>query len=300
MHQHRSTFQILALEGYESIQDLDRFYAAKLADGCSRSLVRYLRTILRVALNDALRRGFVARNVAELSKCPKVETPEIIPLDFEQANRFLAAIEGHRLEALFHVSLAVLRHGEALALQLADYDSNTGALRVVHTLQRVDDQLTRVETKSQKGKRIVPLPDFCVAAVEKHLIKRAEMREFAGSRWRETGYLFCSTIGTPLIERNVLRDLRKVMRLAGLSQRRMHDLRHSCVTLLGAMGVPLRTIADIVGHSDIRLTQNIYQHAFMSMKREAVTSMMDEIRKRVATPLATETTGQDTKRRATN
>lgn len=135
----------------------------------------------------------------------------------------------------------------------------------------------------------MPLPDFCAAAIEKHLTKRTEMQAFAGSRWRETGYLFCSTIGTPLIERNVLRDLRKVMRLAGLSQRRMHDLRHSCVTLLGAQGVPLRTIADIVGHSDIRLTQNIYQHAFMSMKREALTSMMDEILKRVATPLATET-----------
>ena len=219
-----------------------------------------------------------------------METPEIIPLDFEQANRSLAAIDGHRFEALFQVSLAVgLRHGEALALQLPDYDANTGTLRVVHTLQRVDGQLNRVETKSQKGKRIVPLPDFCVAAIEKHVIRRVEMREFAGARWRETGYLFCSTIGTPLIERNVLRDLRKVMRLAGLWQRRMHDLRHSWVTLLGAHGVPLRTIADIVGHSDIRLTQNIYQHAFMSMKRQALTSMMDEILNRVATPLATET-----------
>ena len=76
-----------------------------------------------------------------------------------------------------------------------------------------------------------------------------------------------------LPERNVLRDLYKVIQVAGLGRRSMHDLRHSCVTLLGAQGVPLRTIADIVGHSDIRLTQNVYQHAFMSMKRDAVNAL---------------------------
>ena len=126
------------------------------------------------------------------------------------------------------VSLAIgLRHGEALALHLADYDANA-----------------------------------CVAAIEKHLAKRREMREWAGARWRETGFLFCSTIGTSLIERNVLRDLHKVLELAGLPKCRMHDLRHSCVTLLSAQGVLLRTIADIVGHSDIRLTQNILSARF--------------------------------------
>jgi integrase len=102
-----------------------------------------------------------------------------------------------------------------------------------------------VEVKSDSGRRIVPLPDFCVAAIEKHLAKRNELREWAGMRWRETGFLFCSTIGTSLIERNVLRDLHKLLELAGLPRRRMHDLRHSCVTLLSALGVSLRVIADM-------------------------------------------------------
>jgi integrase len=112
------------------------------------------------------------------------------------------------------------------------------------------------------------------------------MRHWAGDRWKETGYLFCSTVGTPFFERNVLRELHALLNISGLPQCGMHDLRHSCVTLLGALGVPLRTIADIVGHSDIRLTQNVYQHAFMGMKREAVDKMGDAL-KPVATPLAT-------------
>ena len=85
------------------------------------------------------------------------------------------------------------------------------------------------------------------------------------SRIFTTPYLFCSNIGTALLERNVLRDLYKVLQVAGLGRRSMHDLRHSCVTLLGAQGVPLRTIADIVGHSDIRVDSErvparVYEH----------------------------------------
>jgi integrase len=272
-----------------SIEKLDLFFVEKIESGCSPALVRYLRVVLRIALNEALRRGLVARNVAELTKPPRVAKPEIIPLDFEQAKHFLAAIDSHRFETLFMVGLSVgLRHGEALALQVDDYDHNTGTLKVFHTLQRIDGNLQRVETKSPKGKRIVPLPDSCIAAVEKHLKRREEMRHWAGSRWKDTGYLFCSNIGTALLERNVLRDLYKVLQVAGLGRRSMHDLRHSCVTLLGAQGVPLRTIADIVGHSDIRLTQNVYQHAFMSMKRDAVNAL-DVFLKTpgVATPVAT-------------
>jgi integrase len=65
-------------------------------------------------------------------------------------------------------------------------------------------------------------------------------------------------------------------------RRRIHDLRHACVTLLGAQGIPLKTIAEIVGPSDIRLTQNIYQHAFMESKREAV-AKLDALLEPVAT-----------------
>jgi integrase len=156
-----------------------------------------------------------------------------------------------------------------------------------------------LETKSHKGRRIVPLPDFCIAAIEKQLAKRPALRAWAGSRWKETGFLFCSSVGTPLLERNVSRDLNKLLEVAGMPKCRMHDLRHSCVTLLGAQGVLLRTIADIVGHSDIRLTQNIYQHAFMSMKREAVNTL-DAILNSVATRPATPADSAKAKRPATH
>jgi integrase len=58
---------------------------------------------------------------------------------------------------------------------------------------------------------------------------------------------------------------------------RMHDLRHACVSLLAAQAVDLKTIAEIVGHSDVRLTQAVYQHTFSEAKRSAVEKLGDAL-----------------------
>jgi integrase len=65
-------------------------------------------------------------------------------------------------------------------------------------------------------------------------------------------------------------------------------MRHACVSLLGAQGVPLKVIAEILGHSDIRLTQNVYQHVYQEARHDAATKM-DELLTRVAAknPVAT-------------
>ena len=90
-----------------------------------------------------------------------------------------------------------------------------------------------------------------------------------------------------MLERNVLREFYSLLDAAKLDRRRIHDLRHACVSLLAAQGADLRTIADLVGHSDIRLTQNIYQHALIEMKREAVSKMDSVLGIGFATNIAT-------------
>jgi integrase len=111
-------------------------------------------------LNEALRKELVARNVAALAKPPGVAKAELETFTPDQARLFLAAASGHLLEALFTVALAIgLRHGEALALLDSDLDLTAGTLRVFRTLQRLDGSLQRVETKSENGRRMVPLPE---------------------------------------------------------------------------------------------------------------------------------------------
>lgn len=117
-----------------TLQRVQQFFNEKLGAGNSPALVKYLRVVLRIALNEALKGDLIARNVAELATPPKSEKREISPFTPEQAGRFLKAAMGHRLETLFTVGLAVgLRSGECSALRWPDVDMDAGRVTVRHT-----------------------------------------------------------------------------------------------------------------------------------------------------------------------
>lgn len=258
------------------LQTVQRFFNDKLKAGVSPSLVRYLRVVLRVGLNQAVKADLVVRNVAALATPPLVEKTEIEPFTPEQASQFLKAAMGHRLETLFTVGLAVgLRSGECSALQwLPDVDLDKGTITVHHTLQRKKDEgLVLMPPKSEKSRRTIELPASCVAALKAHSERQCQERQLAGTRWVQTGYVFTSSIGTPIDDRKILKEFNALVEAAKLPKQRFHDLRHACISLRGAQGVPLKVIAEIVGHSDVRLTQNVYQHVYQDAKRDAARKM---------------------------
>jgi integrase len=253
------------------LQTFQQFLNAKLKAGNSPSQVAYLRTVARIALNYALKADLVARNVAALSTPPRAEKKELEPFTQEQAARLLKAAMGHRLEALFTVGLAVgLRSGECSGLRWADVNLKDATIEVRHTLQRKPGAgLVLVPPKSEKSRRRIELPKMCIKALEMHSEIQRRERIQAGTRWRDTGFVFTSTIGTPIDDRKILKEFNALVTAAKLHKQRFHDLRHACISLLAAQGVPLKVIAEIVGHSDVRLTQNVYQHVYRDAKREA-------------------------------
>jgi integrase len=253
------------------LQTVQRFFNDKLNAGNSAPLVRYLRVVLRIGLGQALKGELVARNVAALATPPKVEKYEVTPFTPEQASRFLKAAIGHRLECLFTSALAVgLRSGECSALRWPDVDLDKGTITVRHTLQRKKNEgLVLMPPKSEKSRRTIELPALCISALDAHRERQQQERLLAGTRWQETGHVFTSTIGTPIDDRKILKEFNALCCAAKLPKQRFHDLRHACISLLGAQGVPLKVISEIVGHSDIRLTQNLYQHVYREAKIDA-------------------------------
>lgn len=271
-----------------SLAKIQRFFTEKLDAGNSPALVSYLRVVLRIALGEAVKAQLIPQNWAELSTPPRVERRKITPLTPEQALTLLKAAQGHRLEALFSVGVAIgLRSGEVSALRWQDIDFATGRLHVRHTLQRMKGQgLQLYAPKSEKSKRIVELPDVCLTALKAHRRRQQSEREWAGTGWHDTGHVFTSTIGTPVDDRMVLSEFTDLLAVAKLPRIRFHDLRHTCVSLLKAQGVSDKVIAEIVGHSDIRLTQQVYQHVYEPAKKDAAMKM-DSLLNPVATPVAT-------------
>lgn len=203
---------------------------------------------------------------------PRYRSPEVQPFTPEGARAFLDATRGDRLEALYTVVLAVgLREGEALGLRWEDVDVAQGALKVRKQLQRIDGKLQLKDLKNARSKRtrILPLPLSLMAKLKAHRADQLEERLAAGGRWRDSGLVFTSTIGTPLDARNVLRRFQALTERAGLPRQRFHDLRHCCASLLLVQGVPPRVVMEILGHSDIRLTMNTHAHVMPVLQREA-------------------------------
>ena len=258
-----------------SPQDVQRLMNDKLAEGLSPRTVTYIRAVLRMALAQALKWGMVARNVATLVDPPKTEQAAITVLSPTQARTLLDAARGDRLEALYRVALSLgLRRGEALGLRWQDVDLERGILRVEVALQvMVGVAPALVAPKTVNSRRTLPLPPMLVSALRAHRARQLEERLCAGTRWQDHDLVFSTSIGTPINPPNLVRTFHRLLERAGLPPMRFHDLRHSCATLLAAQGVPARVAMDILGHSDIRVTQNIYTHVFDDAKRQASDAM---------------------------
>lgn len=234
----------------------------------ARRRVALAHAVLRSALSEACRLQLVSINSAELVKVPKpAQARTIAPLDVDQAVAFLKAAEGHRLYALFAVALACgLRLGEATGLTWDDVDLVTGEIRIRQQLQAINGKLVLQPLKTAKSRRTLALPAVCLAALKAHRTRQLEERLKAGAAWKDTGLAFTTyrvvhrSVGTPLSPRNVLRVLDGLLTKAALPHRRFHDLRHSAASLLIAAGVQLAEVSMLLGHSELRVTADLYSH----------------------------------------
>jgi integrase len=254
---------------------------AKRSAGLSAKSIRELRGTLRNALKYAVRWELISRNPAVFVDTPRLEHFEIHPLSPDEARTFLAAMRGERLEALYSVALAMgLRRGETLGLRLQDVDLELGYLRVSKQQQRWARQTHLVEPKSSRSRRPLAMPASIAASLKEHRFRQLQERAAAGDKWVETDLVFTRPNGGPLDATGVSKAIHRHLERAGIAQRRFHDLRHSCATLLLVQGVSPRVVMEILGHSQISLTMNTYTHVLPELRRQAADRMDDLLNER--------------------
>lgn len=205
-------------------RDVQDFLRAKTAAGLSATTVGHLRAVLRAALNDAIRRELLDHNVAELVEVPRPAKRAPSVLTAEEARRLLDAARGHRLEALFTVALALgMRPSEYEGLTWSAVDLDRRLLFVRHGLERRDGVLHLADVKTRRP-HSVALPDAIVAALRAHADRQMLERLVAGERWDGRDLVFCSQLGRPLLERNVVRTFKAWLARASLSlEIRLYD-----------------------------------------------------------------------------
>ncbi len=242
--------------------------------GLSESSIRSIYTVARAVLDTAVRDGALGRNPAAAVKRPKVTATEAAHMQPEQVRQLLDSAQQSRYALMFELLVNTgLRRGEALALQWSDVDTANGTLRVRGTIARVGGVLVVTEPKTAKSKRFIHMS----ANVERilRLARIAQMadRLRAGSQWVETGFVFTTQAGQPCDPRNALRAFKSASGKAGITGVSLHTLRHSAATMMLTNAVPLKVVSEILGHSSIAITGDVYGHVSPDVSRDALTSL---------------------------
>ena len=146
-----------------------------------------------------------------------------------------------------------IREGELLALTPADFDFKRQTVRINKSYQRIDGKDVITEPKTQKSIRTIRLPKFLCDEMTDYLAMlygvESDDRMF------------------PLSKSALYRAMREGSKTAGVPKIRIHDLRHSHVSLLINMGFSAVEIADRLGHESIEITYH-YAHMFPSRQDE--------------------------------
>jgi integrase len=262
-------------------QHLSRLYSAALAGENGRRAVsprrvELIHAVLHTALRQAVRWDLVSRNVADLVSPPHPRRPEIRPLTGLQARTLLAAAEGDALlEPLLTLALATgMRQGELLGLTWGAVDLAAGHLEVRASLVRSAGSWSLDEPKTARSRRRIDLAPTAVSALRSHRVRQAEARLLVGSDWQDHDLVFTDAWGAPLDGRHVTsRAFHGLLVRAGLPRIRFHDDRHTYATLQLAAGTHPKLVQEVLGHSTIALTLDIYSHVTPTMHGEAAATM---------------------------
>lgn len=264
-----------------TLRHVQKYLAALRDANLGPGTVRIYMGVLHTALNDAVEAELIARNPATKIKLPPVKKKEQIVLDIDQANRFLHELEGHWLSPIITLALATaMRKAELLALRWSDINFKSGSLQIRHNFAYVSGQHAKdgqrfVEgaPKTEMSERKIVLPAFVLDVLKEHRLEQKKQRMASNEPWIDKDLVFCKSNGHFLSPGTLDSAFSTARDRAGLPPINFHGLRHSAASILLAMGVPPKVVQEILGHSSITMTMDLYGHVFPSQQEEAASKM---------------------------
>lgn len=245
--------------------DIEAAYA-NLEQTLSGTSVLYIHRTLSRALKQAEKQRLINRNPCDFVETPKknksFEAKFVHPDDI---GKYLDAFKGHYLyTAICLAMFCGLRRGEVLGLQWSDIDWKNKIIHVRHNM--TDDKLTA--PKSGKA-RTVPLTDAMAKILKEQRKRQQFFMEKFWDEYHRSDFVVTYDDGTLIKPRALSKNFTAVLKKAGLKPVRFHDLRHTAASLMIHEGVELKTVSEILGHSSITITADIYGHIVEEKKKEA-------------------------------
>ena len=227
--------------------------------------------VIRGALEEAVQRGLVNRNVALVAHAPRLRSiPKVEQKAWtaEELQAFLRAAAGHRLfPALWLAAFTGMRRNELLGLRWEDFDEQKATLSISRGLVAVPYEVRVSRGKTPRARRRIDLDSTTVRVPTAwRMWQQAEQRaaDIPSVRW-----MFTDGRGEPIHPHAISQTFERIERRACVPRIRLHDLRHTHGTLLIAAGVPVKVVTERLGHTAPGFTIDTYQHVLPGMQAEA-------------------------------
>lgn len=189
----------------------------------------------------------------------------------------LASVTGER-HTLYSLTVKTgMRQGELLGLQWKDLDLAAGRLSIHRSLQRQKGKgLVFVTPKTSRSRRSVHMGPRLVEVLQDHRRSQLEQGLLAGDHWQDQDLVFTNATGGPLDPSHQTGVFKAAVDKASLPPMRFHDLRHTAATLMLGSGIHPKVVSEMLGHSIVTLTLDVYSHYIPILHDQAAT-MMDEL-----------------------
>ena len=252
--------------------------------GLSHRTIEVTKIVMHAALKQAQRNKLVSENVCENVVLPRKQPKHIRVLNEEEQTKLIAALKDNYIgRGLLFALYTGMRRGEVLALKWSDYDKNEKTISITKALSRVrtynkdgnKTMLTVTTPKTDTSIRTVPLIDKAVELLAEHKRKQERYMELVGDYYTDNDLIFSSSRGDYLDPGNFNRKLNKTVKKIGIPRISPHVLRHSFATRGLEAEVSLKAMQELLGHSSITVTGDIYTHILKEQKRKEISKLND-------------------------
>lgn len=269
---------------------LQKFYTLKLkGDGkavpLSSRTVRYLHTIINGAMSQAVKNGLIIQNYNAYVELPKKQQYKIETLTELELQQLLRAAQGTVYFPLLSLEICTgLRKGEILGLRWSDIDFSEREVNVKANLCRVSTEsdnprkksrLVLLEPKTEKSKRSIPISSDLMEILRRHQEAQNRIKKQYEQIYIDNDVVFTEQTGEFIDPRKLLTEFHKICKKAGVRRCRFHDLRHTFASMLLNEGESPKVIQELLGHSMIATTMDIYTHISKEKKKVALSKLND-------------------------
>lgn len=246
--------------------------------GLSPRSLRLHKNILYQSLTEAVKDGLIASNPCQHVILPKNVRYESHFYTVEQLNQFFEAIRDEPLYPLLKITAIYgLRRSEVLGLKWDSIDFGAGTMTIRHTVSKVTKAVEKDKTKNATSYRSFPLTEEAQRIFQAAKAEEEKNRRLFGRQYQESDYVFKWANGRSYSPDYITSKFPALLKKHGMPHIRLHELRHSCASLLINAGFTLKDVQEWMGHADIKMTANIYGHLDVSRKQSMAEKLSGDL-----------------------